>query len=125
MKKLVFVSMSGVLFLASLLCSGCEDDFEGHSNKPSIEVEPTEIHFRTLNRGETEVEITKVKNIGQASLVIDEIRYEGDSEFTPPHVGRSGYYRYRVPYGYSPGVSVSIQGPLHSLLARYGRYFRR
>ena len=83
MKKIVFVLMSGVLLLASLLLSGCEDEFGGHSNKPSIEVEPAEIHFRTLNRGETEVEIIKVKNIGQASLVIDEIRYEGDPEFAP------------------------------------------
>ena len=74
--------LSAVASIAFFLICGC-DDTNLQQGKPQIEVEPAEIHFRTLNRLETEVEIIKVSNIGTASLRIEGIDYEGDVEFIP------------------------------------------
>ena len=75
-------TLSVVASIAILLVCGC-DDTNLQQGKPVIEVEPAEVHFRTLNRLETEVEIITVRNIGTASLRIEGIGYEGDVEFTP------------------------------------------
>jgi len=74
--------LSVVASIAFLLIAGC-DDTDLQQGKPQIEVDPAEVHFRTLNRLETEVEIIRVSNIGTASLRIEGISYEGDAEFTP------------------------------------------
>jgi hypothetical protein len=74
------LSVVASIFFLQIL--GCEDT-DLQQGKPLIEVEPAEIHFRTLNRLETEVEIITVRNTGTASLRIEGIGYEGDPEFTP------------------------------------------
>lgn len=117
---------STVVCIAFLQVLGC-DETELTQGKPLIEVEPAEVHFRTLNRLETEVEIIKVKNTGTDSLRIEGIRYEGELEFTPRKWGGADLAEVDFPDGipkpygtldpfkelsvtFSPGVEGTFSG---------------
>ncbi len=69
-----------VLLCLTMSLAGC-DEHRLAEGQPAIELTPESLSFRTLNVFEEDLQRLAVLSIGTASLIISEIRLEGDSVF--------------------------------------------
>ncbi len=98
MTSLTIRSLGFILPLA-FTCACCDGTHGDTFGEKRIMVDPEEVHFRTLNREETDVEITTVKNVGTVTLIIDSVSYDGPTEFSIYEWGGKAFSTIEFPVG--------------------------